>query len=96
MSTITDYMTDTGFLRKVLAYLEKTHGVHAVVLDTDGQIVPIPKSVSYAAADQDEFQKFHEAVVRFLRGPHAAAVLWPHMKTPSDMMTAILRGFDEA
>jgi HD-GYP domain-containing protein (c-di-GMP phosphodiesterase class II) len=34
-------MTDTGFLRKVLAYLGKTHGVHAVVLDTDGQVVPM-------------------------------------------------------
>lgn len=62
---------------------------------TDGQMVPIPKSVSYAAADQDEFQKFHEAVVNFLRGEHAAKTLWPHMKTPSDMMTAILRGYDE-
>lgn len=61
----------------------------------DGQMVPIPKSVSYASADQDEFQKFHEAVVRFLRGEHAAKTLWPHMKTPFDMMTAILRGYDE-
>ena len=41
MSTITEYMTDTGFLCKVLAYLNKNHGVHAVVLDTDGQIVPM-------------------------------------------------------
>lgn len=61
----------------------------------DGQMVPLPESISYAAADQDEFQKFHEAVVRFLRGDHAASVLWPHMKNPSDMMTAILRGYDE-
>jgi hypothetical protein len=61
----------------------------------DGQIVPIAKSVSYAAADQDEFEKFHQAVMRFLHGEHAAKTLWPHMKTPSDMMTAILRGFGE-
>ncbi len=58
-------------------------------------MVPIPKSVSYAAADQDEFQKFHEAVLAFLRGPHAPAVLWPHMKNPSDMIDAILRGFEQ-
>lgn len=60
-----------------------------------GELTPVPKSVSYAAADQDEFQKFHEAVVRFLRGDYAPAVLWPHLKKPSDMMGAILRGFDE-
>ncbi|MGL4297382.1 MAG: hypothetical protein ACRCTG_16860 [Aestuariivirga sp.] len=57
-------------------------------------LVPIPKSISYAAADQDEFEKYHRAVVDFLRGPHAAPVLWPHLKNPSDMMGAILRGFD--
>jgi hypothetical protein len=62
----------------------------------DGTVVPIPKSVSYAAADQDEFQKFHEAVVRFLRTERAAAALWPHLgKRAGDMMTAILRGYDE-
>lgn len=63
----------------------------------DGQLVPIPKSVSYATADQDEFEKFHAAVVRFLRGEHAPAVLWPHLgKKATHMMEAILRGFDEA
>ena len=62
----------------------------------DGQLVPIPKSISYAAADQDEFQKFHEAVVRFLRTDRAAGALWPHLgRRAGDMMTAILRGFDE-
>lgn len=61
-----------------------------------GEMVPIPKSVSYATADQAEFEQFHAAVVNFLRGDHAAAVLWPHLKTPSDMMIAILRGYDEA
>lgn len=61
----------------------------------DGQLVPLPKSVSYAAADQDEFEKFHHAVVAFLRGPHAPSVLWPHMRNPSDMIDAILRGFEQ-
>lgn len=41
MSAITEFITDTGFLRKALAYLQKEHGIHAVILDTDGQIVPM-------------------------------------------------------
>jgi hypothetical protein len=62
-----------------------------------GGVVPIPRSVSYAEADQDEFQQFHEQVMQFLRGPHAAPYLWPHLKGPRchEMMHGILAGFDE-
>ena len=41
MSAITEFMTDTAFLCKTLAYLQKEHGIHAVVLDTEGQIIPM-------------------------------------------------------
>lgn len=61
----------------------------------DGSIVPIPCSISYATADQAEFDRFHGAVMDFLRGPHAAPALWPHMGQKShDLMRAILRGFE--
>lgn len=64
--------------------------------DDKGGLVPIPKSVSYAAADQDEFQRFHAAVIRFLRGDHAALILWPNLGPKAyDMMNSILQGFDE-
>lgn len=45
-----------------------------------GGVVPIPRSISYAKADEDEFRRFHDQVMEFLRGPHAADYLWPHMK----------------
>ena len=32
-----------------------------------GGVVPIPKSISYAKADQEEFTRYHEAVIAFLR-----------------------------
>jgi hypothetical protein len=62
-----------------------------------GGVVPIPKSISYSNADQEEFAKYHDAVVDFLRGPHAARFLWRHLSESGadDMMNAILEGFDE-
>lgn len=59
-----------------------------------GGVVPIPKSISYAKADQEEFQRFHFAVMEFLRGPHAAAFLWRHLDDAAAMMDSILEGFD--
>lgn len=61
-----------------------------------GGVVPIPNSVSYAKADEMEFREFHERVIGFLRGPHAAVYLWPHLKSMADeMMNQILEGFQE-
>ncbi|MFA7290921.1 MAG: DUF1367 family protein [Rhodocyclaceae bacterium] len=61
-----------------------------------GGIVPLPRSVSYAKADQAEFEAFHRAVIGFLRAPHAAPYLWKHLGDQShEMMDSILNGFDE-
>lgn len=61
-----------------------------------GGVVPIPRSVSYAVADQEEFEDFHQRVVAFMRGPHAAVYLWPHLKDKADgFMDQLLRGFQE-
>jgi hypothetical protein len=62
-----------------------------------GAVVPIPKSISYASIDDEEFRVFHDNTVAFLRGGHAANVLWPHLKGPraAEMMEVILKGFGE-
>ncbi len=61
-----------------------------------GGVVPIPKSISYANADQEEFTRYHEAVTEFLRGPHAAKFLWRHLGDGANaMMSGILEGFEE-
>jgi hypothetical protein len=60
-----------------------------------GGVVPIPKSISYAKADQDEFAEFHEAVIDFLRGDHAAPFLWRHLASPHEMINSILEEFNE-
>lgn len=60
-----------------------------------GGVVPIPKSISYAKADEEEFSMFHRSVVLFLRGPHAAKFLWPHLleEGRSQMMDMIVAEF---
>lgn len=61
-----------------------------------GGIVPLPKSISYAKADQADFEQYHTKVIGFLRGEHAAPFLWRHLGAEShDMMDTILSGFDE-
>lgn len=61
-----------------------------------GGIVPLPKSISYAKADQAEFEQFHQSVIGFLRGPHAAPYLWKHLGDKShEMMDSILNEFNE-
>lgn len=61
-----------------------------------GGIVPIPKSISYAKADQAEFEEYHGKVIAFLRGPYASHYFWPHLGDKSDeMMNSILEGFEE-
>lgn len=62
-----------------------------------GGVVPIPKSISYANADQEEFTRYHEAVIDFLRGPHAAKFLCRHLGADgaAEMMNSIMEGFDE-
>lgn len=61
-----------------------------------GGVVPVPKSISYAKADQEEFTRYHEAVVDFLRGPHAAKFLWRHLgESAHEMIDRILTEFEE-
>ena len=62
-----------------------------------GAIVPIPNSIDYASIDDEDFRTFHENTIRFLRGGHAAKVLWPHLKNGKgdEMMDAVLNEFGE-
>ena len=61
-----------------------------------GGVVPIPKSISYAKADQHEFEQYHAKVMAFLRGPHAAAFLWKHLGNDAHWsMDSILQEFGE-
>lgn len=61
-----------------------------------GGVVPIPKSVSYAKADQAEFEQYHAKVMAFLRGEHAAPFLWKHLGNDAHwMVDSILTEFGE-
>ena len=58
-----------------------------------GGVVPIPRSISYAKADEAEFSQYHAKVVEFLRGPHAGPYLFPH--APPAALDAYLALIDE-
>ncbi len=51
MNAITTYMTDTGFVEKVIAYLQDEHGIRAVVLDSNGQRVHSGNNNTETAAE---------------------------------------------
>lgn len=61
-----------------------------------GGIVPLPKSTSYAELDESGMREVHDAMLAFLRGPHAAPYLWRHLgaEQAAGMMETILAGFD--
>lgn len=60
-----------------------------------GGVVPIPKSISYAKADEMDFAAYHAQAVCFLHGPHAAKYLWKHLgeEVARKTMDAILTEF---
>lgn len=61
-----------------------------------GGVVPIPKSISYAKADQAEFEDYHAKVMAFLRGPHAPVFLWKHLGNDAHWrMDSLLSEFGE-
>ena len=62
----------------------------------DGGIVPLPRSISYAAADDQEFREYHEKMVGFFRSGRASAYLWPHLteQQATDMVETILEEFE--
>ena len=61
-----------------------------------GGIVPLPRSISFAKADQAEFEQYHNQVMAFLRGEHAAPYLWRHLgEGAHQMIETILDGFGE-
>jgi hypothetical protein len=59
--------------------------------------IPIPRSVSFAEADESDFQQYHTQVMRFFRGDYCGAVLWSHLTTHQqmDMIDMILLEFGE-
>lgn len=60
-------------------WLEVGAGYAVFAPGTDGQMVAIPKSISYESLDQAEFEPIHEAVMAFARSAYARSYLWPHL-----------------
>jgi hypothetical protein len=72
-------------------------GLVVWVPGSKGGIVPLPKSISYAEMEEDEMREFHESMLSFFRGQHAAVFLWKHLDPDeaANMMHSILEGFSK-
>ncbi|OIR02600.1 hypothetical protein GALL_153140 [mine drainage metagenome] len=96
VSAVFDAQERFSSLESFLIWLKIGAGWVTWVAGARGGIVPIPKSISYAKADQEEFTRYHEAVMDFLRSGHPARFLWKHLGDEAHaMMDSILIGFDE-
>jgi len=62
-----------------------------------GGVVPVPRSISYAACEEGVFREFHDAAIAFLRTEHAIAYLWPKLPREQrfDAIDNILLPFEE-
>lgn len=62
-----------------------------------GQIVPVPKSLSFAECDEDAMREFHLDAIAFLRTVDAIKFLWPAMtpKAGAEMIESVLAEFQE-
>jgi hypothetical protein len=61
-----------------------------------GGVIPIPRSISYRALDEEGMRAFHEATLVFLREPRPQKVLWPRLaeRARADMVESLLTGFE--
>lgn len=61
-----------------------------------GGIVPLPKSISFAAADEEEFTAYVQGALEFIRSPHFSKYLWPHLPESEryQMVDPILDSYD--
>lgn len=61
-----------------------------------GKMVALPKSIAWAAMDDQEFIAHHRKVVAFLRSQQATRFLWPSMsdQEAGELMNGILAEFE--
>ena len=77
-------------------WLKVGSGFVSWVAGPKGGVFPVPKSVSYAECENDEFKEYCDGVLAFLRTAHAQKYLWPSA-TPfiaEQSMELILSSFE--
>lgn len=61
-----------------------------------GGVIPVPKSISYSKADEEEFRQYHDKVLAFIRSAHFSRYLWPHLSEQDqmEMIEKLLEGIE--
>lgn len=84
---------DEYFFRK---WTEIGAGYCLYVPGDDGNMVAIPRSISYDELEQSDYEELHRKTVDFLRGERAQRHLWPHLPRVQswEMVETVLAGFE--
>lgn len=66
-------------LEHLIVFLKVGAGFVEFMPGPDGQIVAVPKSISWASLEEQDFIEVKRAIWDFLWTDRAQAVLWPHL-----------------
>jgi len=96
LSTVFDQQEQFSDLDQLRMWVQVGAGHAEFVPGPTGRMVAIPKSISFRALDDQDFQAHHEKVKDFLRSPHATRFLWPHLSDveQAEMIDTILSQFE--
>lgn len=78
------------------AWLTVGAGYCEFVPGPTGRMVALPKSIAFERLDDTEFHALVDAVWMFLRSPHAARFLWPHLEpmVAQESIEQVLVGYE--
>ncbi|MDR5784085.1 hypothetical protein QCE63_32205 [Caballeronia sp. LZ065] len=88
-----EVFNDAERMRK---WLEVGAGHCEFVPGPNGDWIAMPKSIAYEALDDAAFRDVHDAVIAFLRQPHAYRFLWPQLDDAGreQMVEAVIGEFE--
>ena len=96
LSTVFDNQEQFADLDQLRMWLQVGAGHAEFLPGPTGRMVAIPKSISFGAMDDADFQDHHEKMKDFLRSQHARQFLWPHLSVEEQdaMVDTILSQFE--
>jgi hypothetical protein len=92
MNNLLDMQESFKDLEELVVFLKVGAGL-VDFMPSCGQLVAVPKSISWHALDEQEFTDAHRAIVDFLWTPEAQRALWPNLTEAKryEMVEVLLR-----
>ena len=92
MNNLLDMQESFKDLEELVVFLKVGAGL-VDFMPSCGQLVAVPKSISWHALDEQEFTEAHRVIVDFLWTPEAQRALWPNLTEAKryEMVEVLLR-----